>query len=481
MAKLRYAAALTFLGAVQQVHSADLAIVLDDSAGMCGYLQQGASKNTYKQALNALLQAKDASHLSVEAYFLSNLQQALPLGAVIDRIMASDQKNCVFKATTSPLHLALDLQTLKAKSAILVTDLLFDEGGQGSSNSRSSFVNAFDQVAKQSQQSYSKWFYNSAGIMGLKAPFEGSYYSVQQQRQLTLAQTERPFYIVWLSTDGRFAPFLNQMNQLWSTPNWGDKKRIVQGAYTLRLLPTTQLVRVKDGLFQAALKPALQRQPQLTQMYYTRNLGNKSTLMPTIQNGEYPLVKECFKTTEHPLKIQFSAQCAKDGSNENALFNAKNFPTNLVLDYQLKNEPSGFQRQFEVTSGTGFQNTAKVHYQRLNVAAKLKIELSNLKSAQSFISNSPRVQNKVLTLNIVEKFLSPTSSTDIQQVAKQHWSSNQEPCTEQNTACQQAQTTTYLFDQLTSSLVTRLNANQHSVNLLNQTYKQPTALEIQYH
>ena len=74
-------AAISGVGMIMMSHAkaADLSIVIDDSAGMCGYLNAPLERSAYKKGLQTLLQAKDAGNLDVNAYFLSDLTRPLPL------------------------------------------------------------------------------------------------------------------------------------------------------------------------------------------------------------------------------------------------------------------------------------------------------------------------------------------------------------------------------------------------------------------
>lgn len=490
--------ALMGLG-VQQLQAADLSIVIDDSAGMCGYLAAPTEQNTYKKSLIKLLQANDASSLNVNAYFLSDMSKPLAVGTAIDRVVKANATQCPFTAVQSPLHQGVDLKKIKSKSVILITDLLFDEGEQGGSNSRSAFVGAFDQLAQLGQSNTSQWFATNAGIMGLKSSFAGNYYSVHGTATQNFAKqpVERPFYVVWLSSDHRFSPYLNQMTYLWQTPTWSNKKYTIEGAFAVRLLPTTEIIAANEGLFSAEIKPSLLDKSKLglPQILYTATNSKKlDDTMPVNNSGEFPIPNECFKTTSDPLHIEFKSDCAKGGSNEQALFAATKFPQALLINYPLSNKVNALNRSFEVISQSkGFNNPTEAFYRTTaasafytaNLAkrrvANAVIHVKGLKGAVSFLSNSPRIQQKSLMLDITEKFsANPNTLPVIYKVAQTHWSSEQEPCIEKTAICQQAAKSTYLFENLLQSLATRLNAGQKTATLLNAQYPQPVTLTIEY-
>lgn len=204
--KLSLALILAILSSIS--YAEKLAIVIDDSAGMCGYLDAPIERNAYKKSLQVLLKARDSSQLDVQAYYLSNLNKTMSLGTTLDQIIRADSKNCPFTATTSPLHFGLDEKKLGTDAIIMVTDLLFDEGITGSSDSRAALINRFDQFAENQQKNAQTWFNTSAGIIGVKSDFKGTYYSIQGQGKVDFSKqmTERPFYLVWMSKTNQFFP-----------------------------------------------------------------------------------------------------------------------------------------------------------------------------------------------------------------------------------------------------------------------------------
>lgn len=482
-------------GLAVSAHAEKLAIVIDDSSGMCGYLDAPIEKNAYKKSLQVLLQGRDVSRLDVQAYYLSNLSKAMPLGATLDKIIAATPANCPFTATTSPLHQGLDLQKIKSDAVIMVTDLLFDEGSAGSSDSRAALIQQFDQLAASQQSNSQQWFKASAGIIGVKSNFKGNYYSIQGQGKTNFSTQaiERPFYWVWLSKTDQFSSYLNQMNQVWKTVNWSAKKYMVEGVYALRLLPVTELVSSKRGLLQAPIQNSLS-DPNLTapNIYYA-NGQNKKTLDAILladQSGKSPIAKECFATTQNPLMLQFYASCAKGGRNQSALFEHSSFPSALVLSYPLKNISTALQRSFSANSVEGgFNHPVDVFYRTSKKSqvlqqyqgkypASLVFYIKDLKTSRSMVWNSPTVKEKKLQLNVTERYSeNPKVIGELLPTAKQYWSDVKEPCMAQSAECKKANTSTYQFDALVNSVVTRLNANQRAANLLNQASK-PAQINI---
>lgn len=501
--KLVNACALLCLSSLfaQYASAADLSIVIDDSAGMCGYLNAPAERNAYKKSLMRLLQAKDASHLDINAYFLSDLGKPLSVGTVLDQIGRSTATNCPFHAATSPLHAGIDLKKVKSASVILVTDLLFDEGAQGSSDSRSAFVNAFDQLARSKQKNASEWFSTSAGIIGIKSPFVGAYYSTQGQARtdFTESNVERPFYLVWLSSTPKIFPYLNQLNQLWGTVNWTNKKLAIEGIYPIRLLPLSHIISPKQGLFLAPVKSSFSPgnnsyvNMKAPTIYYGKRSKLMDDVLPIDGSGKNPTPLECFNTTANPLLIKFSSSCAKGGSNEQAFYAAEPLPQDILLAYPLNNYAAGLNRIFNVqTVEGGFNNPAEAYYRTLASSqafarnnpsgkdtANVIVKINGLRGSKSLISNSQLVQNKQLQLKLRESYSVDSSATQgIVPVATQYWSGSIEPCAGTTPDCQKAASGTYQLEGLVNSLITKLNANATAAALLNQQPQTATTIII---
>lgn len=496
--KLSLALILAILSSIS--YAEKLAIVIDDSAGMCGYLDAPIERNAYKKSLQVLLKARDSSQLDVQAYYLSNLNKTMSLGTTLDQIIRADSKNCPFTATTSPLHFGLDEKKLGTDAIIMVTDLLFDEGTTGSSDSRAALINRFDQFAENQQKNAQTWFNTSAGIIGVKSDFKGTYYSIQGQGKVDFSKqmTERPFYLVWMSKTNQFFPYLNQMTYIWKTPSQANKKLAVESVAAIRLLPITELVAAKQGLFLKPIRNSLLDKRLATPNIYYGAKNNNPKIEDKIQSleqgkldnsGKYPIPLECFKTTEQPLQINFSASCAKDGRNQSALFKHKNFPDSVMLSYPL-DAVRGVKRIYSVTTlGNGFGNSVTAYYRDKNISqvfsqykgqypASLVLHIEDLKTQKSILWNAKNIKDKTLSLNVLEKYQAhSTSEASILPVIKKYWSDIKEPCLEKTADCKKAVSATYQFEDLISSLRTRLNANQRAATLLNQA-TQPVKVKI---
>ena len=482
-------------GFITSAYAEKLAIVIDDSAGMCGYLAAPIEKNAYKKALKVLLQARDVSNLNVQAYYLSNINKPMPIGLVLDNIIKSTSDNCPFKAVTSPLHAGLDYKKMGADAVIMVTDLLFDEGSAGSSDSRSTMINQFDELATSQQKNVRNWFNTSAGIIGIKSDFGGVYYSIHGsgKADFNKKSVERPFYWLWMSKTPKFFPYINQMNNVWGTVNWSNKKNAVEGVYALRILPLTEIVSPKQGLFLAPPKNTLNKSKLNKPEIYYGKAQNKKVLDEILSldySGKYPIPQECLKTTDDPLKIQLFASCANGGSNQGALFNNKNFPQSIMLSYPLTNSLNGIQRNFVVTSSEeGFSHPVEANYRNTNDSqvfqqykgkypASLVLQIQGLKTSRSILFNSPSVKQKTLILNIKESYKSnELASQNILPLVRQYWSDIKEPCLEDSIICKKANSSTYQFEELINSVTARISANQKTVAILNQN-SIPAQIEI---
>lgn len=112
------------------------------------------------------------------------------------------------------------------------------------------------------------------------------------------------------------------MTYIWKTPSQANKKLAVESVAAIRLLPITELVAAKQGLFLKPIRNSLLDKRLATPNIYYGAKNNNPKIEDKIQSleqgkldnsGKYPIPLECFKTTEQPLQINFSASCAKDG------------------------------------------------------------------------------------------------------------------------------------------------------------------------
>ncbi len=106
------------------------------------------------------------------------------------------------------------------------------------------------------------------------------------------------------------------------------------------------------------------------------------------------------------------------------------------------------------------------------------LHIEDLKTQKSIVWNAKNIKDKNLSLNVLEKYQAhSTSEASILPVIKQYWSDIKEPCLEKTADCKKAVSATYQFEDLISSLRTRLNANQRAATLLNQA-TQPVKVKI---
>jgi len=215
--------------ALVPVHAADIAIVVDDSQGMCGYLD-GGPDTMYRAAIRKLQAVVEKSGTSVDMYRLSKIGKgnetssavATGVKAVVALDKLANGKTCDFGAETSPLHLAQLAKLDSHKLVILLTDLIFDEGAAGGVESRVKFVNEAKSwaEAKANVGTVDGYFTSGMGIIGLRSTFTGTYFPAAGGAGVKLKSVERPFYMAWKSNDNVFAfPVLRELTKLAKTPS----------------------------------------------------------------------------------------------------------------------------------------------------------------------------------------------------------------------------------------------------------------------
>lgn len=486
--------------------SADIAVVIDDSSGMCGYIAAPLAQNPYKQALMKLQEAKNAGGLSMDAYYLSDMRKPLSSGQVFDTLIAATAQNCPFKATSSPLHMAMDSQLIKAPSVILVTDLLFDGGAAGSSDSRAKFIDQFDLLSKKAQRSARDWFNVSAGMMGIKSVFNGAYYPTTGQPKVDLGAKplERPFYIVWKSSTGQFWPFLNQMSLLWKTPNWAGKKWSYEGAFVARFLPTAALMKPNDSLFMHPVRPVFSKNAQgqypavlPPSIFYGKSAGkllDPVFALPKVVDAEVANPNECFASGTTPVDLQFTVGCGKDGAREEAFFASEQPINSVVFAFPVLDRTDGIHRSMIIAPVSGgYTNKAEISYRDVVASSDalrqskgidqarggVVLKIGSLRGAKSIFANGS-VGNKTLSYQVTESYqVQPADHmTALMNKINPLWSADLEPCVGTQVSCPQANVATYQLSSLINSMNVRLAANQHAVDLLNRAAASQTATLI---
>jgi hypothetical protein len=470
--------------------AADISVVLDDSSGMCGYLDAPLAQNPYKLALMKLQEARNTSGKTIEVFYLSDLKKPLSSGLSFDTVVASNAKNCPFKATSSPLHNAFDTNILNKSSVILITDLLFDGGSSGSSDSRSKFIDQFDALRQNTPKTSKSWFSVSAGLMGVKSPFRGSYFSSTGQQKVDLSQAvERPFYVVWKSSDSKFATFLNQMGLLWTVPDWKKKRNSDEGAVAFRFLPTSDYLLPKDSFYVPPITPLFEQRslalgkPTVLYGKSSGKLLDPVLPPPQVVSAEAVNPQECFEASNQFNQLMFKASCAKDGAREDSFFDADQPISSVIIAYPLLKSIYGVKRSLKIDSLAGsFGNNAEIYLRDYNQSEAVRyvadgkkltsgviLKIGSIRGAKSIFSNH-QTRDNVLSYRVSENY-EPINSSDLLssvQKISAAWSTEIEPCLKTDKTCHQANSATYQLSGLLNSMIVRLSANQHTANILNK-------------
>jgi hypothetical protein len=451
--------------------AADVAVVLDDSQGMCGYLNAPEATNRYKKLLTVLQAAHTQSGLSMDVYFLSELSRPHgKAGDVIDNLINTSKitkKSCPYKATASQLDQAMAKPLGNAKITILVTDLLFDNGAGGNSSVFDNFVNAFTTIKNSDD-----WFNNFSGLIGITTPFDGDYWSSHGNR--VHLQVERPFYLAWKANDkASFEKLFTALKEpLWQLKA-NDNARDV---FAINLLPFTAIVPKDAEFISATPKPwfSLVKAPEFN---YVKN-GHRLTevmefiKLPKEEQAKNPQLEQsakqleqlspsdCF-TAQSSFEIQYTKACGRDGAREK-YFYSKDLDS-IEIWYPIEDDHTGFLRTFTVTqSGNTYVNGIKVNSDKDGVL----FDIAGIRLANSFFSGENK-ESEPLAFSVQESVSMPNINNFDYSIIK-NWSSDNHPCEKD---CTDANNKTHQLQTIVKALVERLSANTKAVEFLNNTAK----------
>lgn len=493
----------------------DVAVVLDDSKGMCGYLDAPFSKNRYKKTLNILEGARSASGLDVQVYFLSNLRHSQGnAGSTFDKVVNLNAENCTktYKAPISLLHGALG-NVGSASATVLVTDLLFDAGAGGSSDSRNAFVTAIDNLAQRGSASKEKWFNTSAGIVGIISPYSGEYWTAIDNRMVKLASQERPFYLVWQTSDqNKFAKFLDALKDpLWKFQAENDaaeKPKVKTEKGRSAQIPPGVTETVRGDMFAMTLLPVAAMVPQNAGFTVSLPKPWHSTVgIPTFFYAQQNALKpneprvlnsndmkreminptECFSSTQSPFVLQYSQACGENGAKE-SFFYQKDIIKAIHVLYPINEIPRGIARQLTATSRQGqpYSNLVRASFhQNLSVSpyfvlpkntqSVLVFELYPIRASNSIFRGKVKGsqgQSKGPFVFSVKESYSAVGFTEADYKTIESWSSEEEPCGLSN--CVSNNRNTLHLGALLRALVDRLGSNAKAAELLNRSTDQGT-------
>jgi hypothetical protein len=472
-----------------------VAVVLDDSQGMCGYL---STDSAYKKSLIRLQRViESTANLGSQGYLLSQIHSARPAVTMLERVVQSNgsRGSCTFRAQESQLNRFFDRSLNEHDAVILVTDLIFDQGhGSGMADGRTQFVGSAE--AWSAKISKDKFFSTGFGLLALKSSFDGDYFSADGRSTVPQLKTEhRPYYVFW-RTNGSSAgaKFINDFLQQ-SKPTGTDQRVIDanKANESLIFLPYPS----KDWQFTARSRfPSFGESFSIgPQPFVTYDFQVK----PAISLLEQVRPEQCFRWSGGIL--QFQDACGDGGRRIRGLTFSQLAAQSLQaahIWFPIEDFP-GTERNFVPVGSSAANATltrnslcspAGVSVDRRSLCAdvvqkrqhpsmsvfpgvvtneiKYFAVLSILRSAPIVV----RADFKQDKMSWRESFSPiPDFANRLFSTSAVNWNADREPCVAvseaEKPACDLLATKTRGFELLISSLAGRLNANAKAISILN--------------
>jgi len=302
---------VAFVGGVR---AADVAVVIDDSSGMCGYMADSDSE--YRRLLRRLQFALQETGASVELVRLSSLSgkrstNAVSSGAEAKRHLDQIEKagKCPFNLATSPLHLMHNVTGRKL--TLLISDMIFDLGANGAVKSSSEFIDALERWWSTTTRGrrLNEYFNASAGLLGFRSTFRGVYFTQQGSGQMEFkSPVERPFYVFWKSADNQFSARLLR--------TLADREQLASGrAVALSVAP---IVRTTNdfGFRPPASITSLVESGSASVIYEFANRKAR------FESQAKVAPQDCFQPSfaSGSITITFDRRCGNDNNSRNVAF-----------------------------------------------------------------------------------------------------------------------------------------------------------------
>lgn len=429
----------------------DVAVVLDNSEGMCGYLNVPEATNRYKKLLTILQAAHTQSGLTMGVYFLSELPHPHKAGSdAIDKIIRT-KKSCPYTHSASNLDQAIIKHPGNAKITILVTDLLFDNGVGGNSSVFDNFVNAFTELTNKDD-----WFNNFAGLIGITSPFDGLYYPSHGGK--IHLQVERPFYLVWQASDKiAFEKLFTSLKEpLWKLKASDNDTRDI---FAINLLPFTAIVPKGSEFISVTPKSwfSLIKTPEFDYVKNGTGLSKLSEQGRKEQQLDQLNPSDCF-IAQSSFDIHYAKACGRDGAREKFFY--KKDLSSIQLWYPIENDHAGFLREFAVQSQPASVNEVRV----LSDKEGVLFDIAGIRLAGSFFNGE---QSEPFVFSVTET-LSIPNADNFDYSSINNWSSDNHPC---ENGCAEANNKTHQLQTVVKSLVGRLRANTKATEFFNKSAK----------
>lgn len=186
--------------------ASSVAVVFDASKSMCGYLSQDNNR-TFSRLTKTLRSFRDRRGDSAIIYYLNENNKAVPKVTTTSnpdfsnnllRIEALSRESCDFRGDASPLQGVFHSSLRHHDLVLLITDGLLMAGNR---------TNFYDEAASWLRSGGNKIGHYSLGIIALRSPFVGSYWTEERSNccEVLLNEPERPLYVLWYAKSGETA------------------------------------------------------------------------------------------------------------------------------------------------------------------------------------------------------------------------------------------------------------------------------------
>lgn len=507
--------------------SLKVAVIFDDSMGMCGYLSPDRSAGLGKQLQVLQLQIETAPNVDAQGFYLTN-SIAGSAAKMIESVAQQSAQKCPFRAATSPLHTFFVNRKYDGFDVVIMfTDMIFDEGSkQGLTSGRTRFVDGAMAWADARSLDANRFYQSGFGIVATSAPFSGTYYrgtknQLQSEEIKNLNTPKRPLYAVW-RTNGRQqgAEFVKRWIQAVKPsaakpePKAEDRGLAKRGeTESFVFFPSVSSL---DGI-SSRTRPRFTAEHSLVEA----KLGNGSSTTPTYEF--YPEQTKfapgqiepglCFQWAKQTVLIDEA--CTFGGNSTSGakrFFSLSSESIKFSHQWLTVDETPSLQRQFVATgqrgkeasglylsycvtdsnnpaaSCDGQDSRLRRQLPKLKLPDKAAYVLASVKVDSPLVVD-PRIKN--VTLSWREQFVASGSDND-QRTAKfwsSAWSSEQEPCDggastgdARPANCVETSAMTVGLSTLVQSLVGKLNVDARGAHVLNSSPElEPlTALSIQF-
>ena len=495
-----------------------VAIVLDDSVSMCGYLAKDKT-TAYETLLKALQDAIEATGDPVSFGLLSKSATASTNSrgnamAELDRIVSnipSSQTNtngaeavpgCTFHATASLLGNVFSPAYNPAGMALLVTDFIFDTGNQqGGSASESAFVDNFvnwtkgratAQLGQKRTKNHKKAkagvdvtpldpadahplpdMHNSAGIIAIRSAFDGKYFLREAGKaSLPLKIDNRPVYLFWRARSPEVA-------ERWLKPVLAQlvEKKIPVTAF--QLLPASATIDPVNPRFahrpQALGSLDDKFKPRIRYANLAYEKAAERAVKARHAELENPIdasinPESCFKA--QGFHVYFDTRCGKRGEHENLFWGLQTI-NEIRVEYPLDNDMPGLERKYTDTP-TGFRNGSYRVEFKANPGGKNIVLIAIPKIGSGFFEARGQSSPSQWSIALQEQLQIRDDSFDPAATLK-GWSSDVEPC-ETGEVCKEAQDKTVDLLRFVKSMLSR--SKQESGQSASIQLAQPVSIEF---